>query len=137
MSTREKLSIHEGEKLGMNDSTRYKSIMGAMQYLTLTSPDISFTVNKVCQFLHSATIVHWTTVKQILRYLKSCTGPAVKICRSNSMLVSAFSNANWAGYSDDRRSIRGYAVYLGSNLVSWSARKQLNHTFQVKYRVRI
>jgi hypothetical protein len=44
--------------------------------------------------------------------------------KSNSTLVSAYSDADWVGCSDDRRSIGGYVVYLGSNLVSWSARKQ-------------
>lgn len=48
LSSSEKLSIHEGEKLGPEDSTRYRSIVGALQYLTLTRPDISFSVNKVC-----------------------------------------------------------------------------------------
>jgi hypothetical protein len=40
------------------------------------------------------------------------------------MLVSAFSDADWAGCSDDRRSAGGFAVFLGSNLISWNARKQ-------------
>jgi hypothetical protein len=62
-------------------------------------------------------------VKQILRYLKGCTKIGVKICKSNSMLVSGYSDADWAGCLDDRRSTGGYAIYLGSNLVSWSARK--------------
>jgi hypothetical protein len=92
--------------------------------LTLTRPDISFAVNKVCQFLHSPTTIHWTSVKRILRYLKGSTKLGVKIYRSNSLLVSAYSDADWAGCADDRRSTRGYAVYLRSNLVSWSARKQ-------------
>lgn len=68
LSTTEKLSLHEGTALGENDSTKYRSIVGALQYLTLTRPDIAFPVNKVCQFLHSPTTIHWTAVKRILRY---------------------------------------------------------------------
>jgi len=48
----------------------------------------------------------------------------LKIRRSKSMMVSAFSDADWAGCVDDRRSTRGFAVFLGDNLVSWTARKQ-------------
>jgi hypothetical protein len=58
MSTSEKLSSSRGTALGPNDCTRYQSIVGALQYLTLTRPDISFTVNKVCQFLHAPTTIH-------------------------------------------------------------------------------
>jgi hypothetical protein len=47
MSTNEKLSVLEGTPLGPNDSTQYCNIVGALQYLTLTRPDISFSVNKV------------------------------------------------------------------------------------------
>lgn len=71
LSTSEKLSAFEGTPLGVNDATRYQSIVGALQYLTLTRPDIAFSVNKVCQFLHAPTTVHWAAVKRILRYLKS------------------------------------------------------------------
>jgi histone deacetylase 1/2 len=120
----EKLSLYDGEKLGPQDSTRYRSIVGALQYLTLTRPDISFAVNKVCQFLHSPTTVHWLAVKRILRYLKGSLSLGLRICKSTSMLISAFSDADWAGCPDDRRSTGGFAVYLGPNLISWSARKQ-------------
>ena len=48
LSVSEKLSIESGVKLGAEDSTRFKSIVGALQYLTLTRPDLSFPVNKVC-----------------------------------------------------------------------------------------
>jgi histone deacetylase 1/2 len=53
LSTTERLSVSEGVKLGPLDATRYRSIVGALQYMTLTRPDIAFSVNKVCQFLHS------------------------------------------------------------------------------------
>jgi histone deacetylase 1/2 len=124
LSTSEKLSLYEGTALGPKDATNYRSVVGALQHLTLTRPDISFAVNKVCQFLHAPTTVHWAAVKMILRYLKQSTKLGVKISKSSSLRVSAFSNADWAGCLDDRRSTRGFAVFWGTNLVSWSARKQ-------------
>jgi histone deacetylase 1/2 len=124
LSTSEKLSLHEGSLLGPEDATKYRSIVGALQYLTLTRPDIAFSVNKVCQFLHAPTTVHWAAVKRILRYIKQNTQLGLNIHRSVSTLVSAFSDADWAGNVDDRKSTGGFAVFIGSNLVSWSARKQ-------------
>ena len=113
-----------GKKLGTNDSTKYRSLVGALQYLTLTRRDIAFAVNKVCQFLHAPTTVHWSAVKRILRYVKGTTNLGLQIRRSRTMLVSSFSDADWAGCVDDRRSTGGFAVFLGDNLVSWTARKQ-------------
>jgi histone deacetylase 1/2 len=124
MSSADKLSIYDGDPLGPKDITEYRSIVGALQYLTLTRPDISFAVNKVCQFLHKPTTVHWSAVKRILRYLQSTVDMGLRIRKSPSILVSAFSDADWAGCSDDRRSTGGFAVFLGSNLISWSSRKQ-------------
>jgi histone deacetylase 1/2 len=124
LSTSERLSAHEGVPLGPNDAKNYRSIVGALQYLTLTRPDISFAVNKVCQFLHAPTDTHWSTVKRILRYIRQNTKIGLKIRKSNSMLVSGFSDSDWAGSLDDRRSTGGFAIFLGSNLISWSARKQ-------------
>ncbi len=124
LSVSEKLSLHEGSLLGPEDASHYRSVVGALQYLTLTRPDIAFSVNKVCQFLHAPTTVHWIAVKRILRYLKQCTRLGLEIHKSGSTLVSGFSDADWAGCLDDRRSTGGFAIFLGSNLVSWNARKQ-------------
>ncbi|XP_066317652.1 uncharacterized mitochondrial protein AtMg00810-like [Miscanthus floridulus] len=124
LATSEKLSLTDGDKLGTEDSTKYHSMVGALQYLTLTRPDICYAVNKVCQFLHAPTMVHWSAVKRILRYIKGSWNTGLKISKSNSMIISAFSDADWAGCVDDRRSTGGFAVFLGSNIISWSARKQ-------------
>jgi hypothetical protein len=124
LSTSEKLSAHVGVALGPNDATRYRSIVGGLQYLTLTRPDLTFSVNKVCQYLHSPTMLHLVVVKRILRYVKGTIGLGLQIVKSSSMLVSGFSDADWARCLDDRRSIGGLAIFLGSNLISWSARKQ-------------
>jgi hypothetical protein len=111
LSTSEKLSAHEGDPLGPKDATAYRSIVGGLQYLTLTRLDISFAVNKVCQYLHAPTTIHWATVKRILRYLKHTMEIGLKICKSPSLLVSAFSDADWAGDRDDRRSTGGFAYF--------------------------
>ena len=114
----------EGNSLGLEDSTRYRSLVGALQYLTLTWPDISFAVNKMCQFLHAPTTAHWSAVKRILRYVRGTLNLGLKIGPSKSMMLSAFLDVDWAWCVDDRRSTGGFAVFLGDNLVSWSARKQ-------------
>ncbi|WVZ70544.1 hypothetical protein U9M48_019203 [Paspalum notatum var. saurae] len=93
-SISEKLSLHEGSPLGPVDSTNYRSIAGALQYLTLTRPDIAFPVNKVCQFLHAPTTEHWASVRGILRYVKHRSKLGLKICKSSTMLVSAYSDAH-------------------------------------------
>lgn len=56
-----KLSLYDGEPL--SNPAEYRSVVGALQYLTLTRPDISFAVNQVCQFMHQPTTIHWTAVK--------------------------------------------------------------------------
>ena len=113
----------EGKLLSVEEGTRYRSIVGALQYLTLTRPDISFSVNKVCQFLHAPTSLHWTAVKRILRYIQGSIGTGLKLCKSSSTAVSAFSDADWAECPDDRKSTGDFVVFLGSNLISWHAKE--------------
>jgi hypothetical protein len=68
----DKMLINDREPLKPQDATQYRSIMGALQYLTLTHPYLSFAMNRVCQFLHSPTTAHWERVKRILRYVNVC-----------------------------------------------------------------
>jgi histone deacetylase 1/2 len=124
LATSEKLSLTNGDHLGAEDSTKYRSMVGALQYLTLTRPYICFAVNKVCQFLHAPTTAHWSAVKRILRYVQGTLTTGLQVRKSPSMIVSAFSDADWARCVDDRRSTGGFAVFFGANLISWSARKQ-------------
>lgn len=123
MVSSEKLSKFDGEKI--LDPIEYRSVVGALQYLTFTRPDISFAVNKVCQFMHSPTHSHWTAVKRILRYLKHTISYGLVFKRASTCSLNAFCDADWAGCPDDRRSTSGYGVFLGCNLISWSSRKQV------------
>jgi hypothetical protein len=94
-----------------------------LQYCTLTRPDISFAVNQLCQFLHSPTTTHWTAAKRVLRYLKGSLNHGLHFGKG-SLHLNAYSDSDWAGNPDDRRSTTGYALFLGPCLVSWCAKKQ-------------
>jgi histone deacetylase 1/2 len=64
-----KLFLVDSPPLSDEDATTYRSIVGGLQYLSLTRPDLSFAVNRVCQFLHTSTEDHWAAVKRILRFV--------------------------------------------------------------------
>ena len=118
--TGQKLSLYDGDPLP--DPTEYRSVVGALQYLTLTRPDIAFAVNQVCQFMHQPTTTHWIAVKRILRYLKSTPTHGL-FYQPGSLRLETYFDADYAGNPDDRRSTGDYCIYLGYNPISWSAKK--------------
>ncbi|KAM1661090.1 hypothetical protein EV2_004131 [Malus domestica] len=106
-----------------NNPTMYRSIVGALQYLTFTRPDIAFSVHQVCQFMQAPMTSHFTAVKRILRYLKGTMHLGLTYSKGDLNLKS-FSDADWAGDPNDRRSTTGLVVFLGTNPISWSSKKQ-------------
>ncbi|XP_031116697.1 uncharacterized protein LOC116020360 [Ipomoea triloba] len=107
-----------------DDPTKYKSLAGALQYLTVTRLDLSFAINLLCQHMHVPTVRHWEQLKQVLRYVKSTLLYGLCIRTSSSRELHAFLDSDWAGCLEDRKSTSGFAVFLGSNLVSWVCKKQ-------------
>ena len=101
--------------------------MGALQYATITRPEISFSVNKVYQFMSDTTEQHWAAVKIILRYLAGTINFGLSFLPSStgpSFSLHAYCDADWASDPDDTRSTSEAAVFFGSNLVSWWSKKQ-------------
>jgi hypothetical protein len=94
LATSEKLSAGVGIPLNEEESSKYRSLVGGLQYWTLTCPNISFVVNKVCRFLHAPTQVHMVAVKRILRYLQDTMSVGLKFHCSSSLKPSAFSDGN-------------------------------------------
>ncbi|KAL5824369.1 hypothetical protein ACOSQ3_020432 [Xanthoceras sorbifolium] len=116
-----KLSAAIGSSLAQ--STVYRSVIGALQYLTYTRPDINFAVSRLSQFLSSPNDIHWQACKRILRYLKGTSSLGLVFRPATSLHLKAFADADWASCVDDRRSTSGCCVFLGPNLINWYSRK--------------
>ena len=73
--------------------------------------------------MHVPTEDHWSAVKRILRYLQATTTYGLHIIRDSPLSLHGFTDTDWAGSIDDRKSTGGYLVYLGSTPISWKSRK--------------
>jgi hypothetical protein len=122
VDTSSKLSGTEGPPV--SDLTHYRGLAGALQYITFTRPDISYTIQQVCLHMYDPREPHYTLIKRILRYLHGTLNHGLQLCPTDVSTLVAYSDADWASCPDTRRSTSGYAVFLGDNLVSWSSKCQ-------------
>lgn len=117
-----KLTLDAGDRI--EDPRRYRSLGGALQYLTFTRPDIAYAFQQVCLFMHDPRQPHLNALKRIIRYVQGTNGHGLQMYRSARRSLTAYSEADWAGCPDTRSSTSGYCVYLGENLISWSSKRQ-------------
>ncbi|XP_062114376.1 secreted RxLR effector protein 161-like [Humulus lupulus] len=122
MSTIVKLSNDEhGVKV---DPSLYKSMIGSLLYLTTSYPYICFSVGVCTRYQGNPMESHITDVKRIIRYVNSTLDIGIWFSKDTNSNLVCFSDADWAGNVDDRKSTSGGYFYLGNNLVSWHSNKQ-------------
>ncbi|XP_062224634.1 uncharacterized mitochondrial protein AtMg00810-like [Phragmites australis] len=114
------LKVSDTASSPVSDPTDYQSLTGALQYLTFTRPDIS----QVCFHMHYPWEPHLAAVKRILRYLRGTLDLGLTLHHSLQQDLVVYSDADWVGCPDMRKSTSGYAVFLGDNLISWSSKRQ-------------
>ena len=122
VDTQAKVSAADGPPV--SDATNYRSLTGALQYLTFTRPDITYAVQQVCLHMHDPREPHLSAVKRILRYLRGTLDHGLLLRHGAASELTVYTDADWAGCPDTRKSTSGYAVFLGDNLVSWSSKRQ-------------
>ena len=123
--------VEEGLKLCVEsnqvpvDKGRYQRLVGRLMYLAHTRPDLAYALSIVSQFMHNPGEQHMNAVMRILRYLKSAPGKGILFTKNiDCQSVEAYTDADWAGAVDDRRSTSGYFTFVGGNLVTWRSKKQ-------------
>ena len=111
MASSKNLSAYEGKPFP--DHTLFRSTVGALQYLSITRPNIAFAINKLSQFMHKLIQTHWQFVKRLLCYLKSIIQFGLHIYRFSCHTLQALCDADWVGNKDDRRSAGSFCIFLG------------------------
>jgi hypothetical protein len=122
VDTSSKVAADAGKPVA--DPSEYRSLAGALQYLTMTRPDLAYAVQQICLHMHDPRDGHLAIVKRILRYVRGTTTSGLLLAAASSTDIVAYSDADWAGCPDTRRSTSGYCVYLGGALISWSSKRQ-------------
>lgn len=105
----------------------YREAVGSLIYLSIgTRPDITFAVNYVGRFVEHPSNEHVTAVKRILRYLKGTTNFGIMFSskNANNFKLSIFSDADYAGCVETRKSTTGYCLLIGTSIVSWCSERQ-------------
>lgn len=112
------------EDIQLMKDVPYRSAVGSLIYLvTATRPDIAAAVGAVSKYLENPGQEHWTAVKRIFRYLKGTMDLGL-VFKSENTLLSGYSDANWAGDLDTRRSTTGFVFKVGNCTVSWVSKRQ-------------
>uniref|UniRef100_A0A3Q7J9Y0 Reverse transcriptase Ty1/copia-type domain-containing protein n=1 Tax=Solanum lycopersicum TaxID=4081 RepID=A0A3Q7J9Y0_SOLLC len=106
------------------DVTGYQRLVGRLLYITITRPDISFTVQVLSQFMQQPKRSHWEAAMRLVRYIKSNPGQGILLSSKKSLELEAFCDSEWAACPNTRRSVTGYMVKLGDSLISWKSKKQ-------------
>ena len=117
-----KLSAHEGRLL--EDPTMYRKVVGSLIYLTISRPDLNYTVGLESQFMQAPRKPHLDAVRRTLRYVRATMDYALFYAAHGEIDLYGYTDADWAGSATDRRSTSGYVFSFGSGAITWSSKKQ-------------
>jgi hypothetical protein len=118
------VKLHNDDGKIFDDISLYRRLVGKLLYLTNTRPDIAYATQQLSQFRHKPTMTHYKAAYRVIRYLKHNPGRGLIFHRNSDLQLLGYSDADWPGCLDTRKSTSGYCFFLGSSLISWKAKKQ-------------
>ncbi|KAF5471838.1 hypothetical protein F2P56_008604 [Juglans regia] len=99
-------------------------MIGSFLYITGSRPDIAFSVGVCARFQANPKESHLTAVNRILKYLSATIDYGIWYSKDLNLSLVGYSDVDWTGNADDRKSTAGGCFYVGSNLVAWMSKKQ-------------
>ena len=121
----------------LKDPSHYRRLVGRLIYLTVSRPDITYSVHVLSRFMHQPCKLHMEAALRVVRYLKNALGQGLFFSSNSDFRLRAYCDSDWAGCPITRRSTTGYCVFLSPSLVSWRSKCQKTVSFsstEAKYR---
>ena len=107
------------------DNIPYASLVGSLMYAqTCTRPDISFAVGMLGRYQSNPGLFHWRATKKVLRYLQGTKDHMVTYRRTSNLEVVGYSDSDYAGCKDTRKSTFSHLFLLADGAISWKSGKQ-------------
>ncbi|KAK6150908.1 hypothetical protein DH2020_015840 [Rehmannia glutinosa] len=118
------VKIDKDEKGKSVDESKYRGMIGSLLYLTASRPDILHAVCLCARFQSNPKESHMSAVKRIFRYLKGTIQYGLFYLKNENFSLKGYSDSDYAGNIDDRKSTSGSCEFLGGNAISWCSKKQ-------------
>ncbi|KAI5325061.1 hypothetical protein L3X38_034135 [Prunus dulcis] len=108
----------------LKDPEKYRRLVGRLLYLTITRPDITYSVHVLSRIMHQPRLPHMDAALWVVRYLKSTPGQGLLFQSEYKLDLIAYCDSDWEGCAITRCSTIGYCVFLGNSLISWQTKRQ-------------
>ena len=118
------LKLHTNEGDPIPDTSHYRSLIGKLNFLTNTRPDLSFAIQTLSQFMQHPRAPHLVALKHVLQCVSGTVNQGILLNGTSKLTLQAYSDADWAACPNTRRSVTGYLVLLGHSPISWKSKKQ-------------
>ncbi|KAJ3685421.1 hypothetical protein LUZ61_014585 [Rhynchospora tenuis] len=106
------------------DPEKYRRLIGRLIYLTITRPELCYSVHILAQFMQNPHQTHYEAALRVVRFLKGNPGQGLLLKADGNLQLNAFCDSDWASCPLTRRSLSGYFVMLGNSPISWKTKKQ-------------
>lgn len=116
--------LHTEDTPLLSDPKKYRRLVGRLVYLSITRPELCYTIHLLSQFMQQPREAHWTAALRVVRYLKGCPGQGILFRADSNLELSIYVDADWSSCPESRRSLSAYVVFLGTSPIDWKTKKQ-------------
>ncbi|KAG8481294.1 hypothetical protein CXB51_026079 [Gossypium anomalum] len=104
-------------------ASKYRSLVGSLRYLTCTRPHLSLSVGIISRFIEEPVYSHWKVLKRILWYIQGTVSLGLFYSNVEDYKLIGYSNSDWYGDLDNRKSTSGYVFFMGNTAFTWLSKK--------------